>query len=404
MTVIVGPDAQILHTRYKMLSSKTSRRLFVILLLSGLLAAWAWWAGRAKPIEVLVSAVEKGTVEKTVANTRAGTVKACRRAKLSPSAGGQIARLPVSEGETVKQGQLLLELWNKDLTAQLALTRQEAASATATARARCIEADQARREAGRLQKLLGRKLVSEEQLDRAVSSADAADAACEAARASAAVSEARVGVTEATLEKTRLIAPFDGVIAEINGELNEYVTPSPIGIATPPAIDLIANRCFYLTAPIDEVDVAGIAVGQDARVTLDAFGERRFQGRVRRIADYVLDVEKQARTVDVEVEFLDQADIEQLLAGYSADVEIILDVRRDTLRIPTEAIVDGNGVYLFDPASALVERRQIETGTANWDHTEVTGGLAEGDLVVTSVDREGLANGVPARRETAPGQ
>jgi HlyD family secretion protein len=200
------------------------------------------------------------------------------------------------------------------------------------------------------------------------------------------------------LEKTRLIAPFDGVVAEINGELNEYVTPSPIGIATPPAIDLIDNGCFYLTAPIDEVDVAEIGVGQTARVTLDAFGERRFEGRVRRIADYVLDLEKQARTVDVEVEFVDPKDVEQLLAGYSADVEIILDVRRDTLRIPTEALVDRRYVYVFDPETRLIEQRNVETGTANWDHTEILEGLDEGDLVVTTVDREGLADEVEARR------
>ena len=380
--------------------STTTRRASITLLLLALLAAWGWWATRTKPVAVAVTAVEKGTVEKTVANTRAGTVKACRRAKLSPSAGGQIASLPVQEGDFVKQGQLLLELWNKDLTAQLALTRQEAASAAATARAKCIEADQARREAGRQQKLLSRKLVSEEQVDQAASAANAGDAACEAAQANAAVSEARVGVTEATLEKTRLIAPFDGVVAEINGELNEYVTPSPIGIPTPPAIDLIANRCFYLTAPIDEVDVGGVTVGQAARVTLDAFGERRFEGRVHRIADYVLDVEKQARTVDVEVEFVNPADIEQLLAGYSADVEIILDVREDTLRIPTEAVVDGDKVYVFLAAEQLVEQREVKTGTANWDHTEVLEGLEEGELVVTSVEREGLADGVSARLET----
>ena len=116
-------------------SSKTSHRIVLFLLSIFLLATWVWWANRAKPVEVAVAAVEKGTVEKTVANTRAGTVKACRRAKLSPSAGGQIASLPVSEGEAVKRGQLLLELWNKDLTAQLDLTRQEATSAAATARA-----------------------------------------------------------------------------------------------------------------------------------------------------------------------------------------------------------------------------------------------------------------------------
>ena len=147
--------------------SNTTRRISLVLLAFALLAAWVWWSTRSKPVEVAVSAVERGTVEKTVANTRAGTVKACRRAKLSPSAGGQIALLPVREGESVKRGQLLLELWNKDLTAQLALTKQEATSAAATARARCIEAEQARRESDRLQKLLARKLVSEEQLDRA---------------------------------------------------------------------------------------------------------------------------------------------------------------------------------------------------------------------------------------------
>ena len=373
-------------------------RIFLLLLVIALMA-WAWWANRPKPISVAVAEATKGIVEKTVANTRAGTVKACRRAKLSPSAGGQIARLPIEEGDAVKRGELLLELWNKDLTAELSLVRQEAASAAATARARCIEAEQAEREAGRQQRLLSRKLVSEEQVDQAVSASDAANAACEAAQSTAAVSQARIGVTEALLEKTRLIAPFDGVVAEINGELNEYVTPSPIGIATPPAVDLIDNSCFYLAAPIDEVDVAGIGIDQDARVTLDAFGDRRFDGKVRRIADYVLDVEKQARTVDVEIEFTNPGDIEQLLAGYSADVEIILEVRRDTLSIPTEAVVDGNRVYVLLEDDGTIEAREVKTGTANWDHTEILDGLEAGELVVTTVDREGLDDGVTARRE-----
>lgn len=382
-----------------MSSQRSIVRYLLLLAVVGGIGSWIWWSTRPKPITVQVEQVERGIVEKTVANTRAGTVKACRRAKLSPSAGGQIDRLPVKEGDMVKQGQLLLELWNKDLMAELALVAQEAASATATARARCIEAEQTQREAGRQKHLLSRKLVSEEQVDQAVSAASVAAAACEAAEATAAVSQARIALTDARLEKTRLVAPFDGVVAEINGELNEYVTPSPIGIATPPAVDLIDNGCFYLTAPIDEVDVAGISTGQIARVTLDAFGERRFEGRVRRIADYVLDAEKQARTVDVEVGFVNPEDISQLLAGYSADVEIILEVRADTLRVATEAVFDGNQVYVFDADSQLIERREVATGTSNWDHTEILSGLAQGELVVTTVDRDGLADGVEARRE-----
>ena len=114
-------------------------------------------------------------------------------------------------------------------------------------------------------------------------------------------------------------------------------------------VDLIDNTCFYITAPIDEVDVPKIAPGMTARVSLDAFGDRRFAGKVRRIAPYVLDREKQARTVDVEVEFTLPEDIRKMLAGYSADVEIILDVRQNTLRIPTEAVLEGNRVFVYLP-------------------------------------------------------
>ncbi len=375
-------------------------RLLTLLLVLAALGTWLWWRAQPQPIAVSVATVERGRVERTVANTRAGTVKACRRAGLSPSLGGQIARLPVKEGQKVKQGQLLLELWNDDLRAQLDLARQEAEAARATARARCIEAGQAEREARRLRTLRRRKLVSEEKADQADAKARAARAACEAASVQASVARSRIGVAEAQLAKTRLTAPFDGVVAQINGELSEYVTPSPVGVATPPAVDLVDDGCFYVSAPIDEVDVAGVAVGQTARLTLDAFGDRRFAGRVRRVADFVEDREKQARTVEVEVAFTDPADIPDLLAGYSADVEIILAVRRDTLRIPSEALLEGQQVYVLGEDGRL-HRRRVKTGVANWDYTEILDGLSEGERVVTSVDREGLDDGVAAEAREA---
>ena len=105
--------------------------LLLLLLLAGAVAG-TWYLTRPKPVAVQLATVERGPVEETVANTRAGTIKACRRAKLSPSAGGQIARLPVHEGDVVKQGTLLLELWNQDLMAQLALATEETTSASAT--------------------------------------------------------------------------------------------------------------------------------------------------------------------------------------------------------------------------------------------------------------------------------
>jgi HlyD family secretion protein len=376
----------------------TRRRIrwFAVLLLVTAVGFLLWLYTRPDPVEVTVKPVTRATVERIVANTRAGTVNACRRAKLSPSIGGQISQLLVQEGYTVHAGQLLLELWNKDLKAEVALASGEVQAAAATIRAACLKAEVTQREANRLFKLRQTGAASEERTDRAVTEAKVAKAECEAAKASADTSVARLDLARAKLERTRLTAPFDGVIAEINGELNEYVTPSPVGIATPPAVDLIDNSCFYVTAPIDEVDAPAITVAMPARVSLDAFGNRIFESRVRRIADYVLDREKQARTVDVEVEFVNPEDKKSLLAGYSADVEVILEAHHDTLCIPTQAVLDGKRVFVYLRAQGRIEERNIQSGISNWDLTEVLSGLAVGDLVVVSVDRPGLENGAPA--------
>jgi HlyD family secretion protein len=335
-------------------------------------------------------------VERTVANTRAGTVKACRRAKLSPSVGGQIAKLNIHEGDKVKEGDLLLEIWNQDLVAEVQLAQSQAEADRARAKATCLKAEVSQREANRLVKLYDKKVASEEKTDKAVTDAKALKADCNAAKASVLKSEARIGVVKANLDRTRLIAPFNGVVAEINGELSEFVTPSPIGIATPPVVDLIDNTCFYITAPIDEVDVPKIAPGMDARVSLDAFGDRRFPGKVRRIAPYVLDREKQARTVDVEVEFTMPEDIRKMLAGYSADVEIILNVRQNTLRIPTSSVLDGNRVFVYLPGDKVIKAREFKSGISNWNYTEVISGLKPNELVVTNVDTDGMKDNVAA--------
>jgi len=371
-------------------------RWIIFLVVLAALGIAVWHYTRPKRVEVIVKAVEPGTVERTVSNTRAGTVKACRRAKLSPSAGGQIAKLPIHEGDRVKAGDLLVELWNEDLAAQLELAEKEAETSKARARATCLKADNAQREARRLVRLRQEDSISEEREDRAVTDAKALAAECESAKASTLMSEARIDVARAELERTRLLAPFAGVVAEINGELNEYVTPSPPGIATPPAVDLVDDSCFYVEAPIDEVDAPDIVPGLDARISLDAFGDRYFAGKVRRIAPYVLDREKQARTVDVEIEFTGPEDVNRLLAGYSADAEIILDVQQETLRVPTEAVLDGKRVYIYSPGTEVIEERTFEAGISNWDLTEVVSGLSVGELVIVNVDRAGVEKGAHA--------
>ena len=363
------------------------------------LAAMVWGfrhLTRPAPLAVVVKPVTRGTVERTVANTRAGTVKACRRAKLSPSIGGQIARLPVNEGDRVKEGDLLLELWNQDLAAQVLLAEREVTATRARARSACSRADVAAKNAGRLSTLLKSNVGTQEQTENAVAEAEALAAECNGAQSEVQVRVAQLAVARATLARTRLTAPFDGVIGEINGERFEYVTPSPLGVPTPPVVDIIASGCYYVIAPIDEVDVADIRVGMPARITMDAHGSRVFDGSVRRIADYVLDVEKQARTVDVEVAFANPEDFSVLLAGYSADIEIILDTRPDVVRIPTEAMTADGQVYVYLGAQAKLVQRRIRSGLANWDFTEAKEGVSPGEQAVVNIDIQGLKDGASA--------
>tara|TARA_B100001996_G_scaffold205978_1_gene157874 strand:+ start:224 stop:1360 length:1137 start_codon:yes stop_codon:yes gene_type:complete len=340
------------------------------------------FAGEEKPIKVLSVKPEIRNVEKTVSNTRAGTIDACRRSKMSPAAAGQISVLHVKEGDSVKEGDILLELWNKETKARVTASERSSDQA-------CIVSAKAERDASRANELYAKGLTSEEAKETAVANAESTMAACNAA-------VAQVEVTKASLERTMLIAPFDGIVAEIEGKLGEYVTPSPVGVATKPTLDLIDNTCLYIKAPIDEIDAPDVRSGMKANITMDAFGEEEFLATVTRVAPYVLDLERQARTVEIEATFDNPQNY--LLPGYSADVTVIIDTSEETLGLPTQAIMRGDNVYVIGDNNKIT-KRQLETGLSNWEFTEVLNGLELDDRIVLSVDRAGVKDGATVEVE-----
>jgi HlyD family secretion protein len=378
-------------------------RFSVLMLIVAIVAAVLWYATRAKPVTVVVVEADIGRVENTVANTRAGSVSACRRAKLAPPAGGRIEKLNVREGDRVRAGQVLLTLWNEDLTARERVSREQLQTARARVREVCEFAKAAARDARRARELRERNFVSQEAVERANADAAAKQASCDSAGTQVAEAQARIQAARADTDRTVLRAPFPGIIAEVNGEVGEFLTPSPPGIPTLPAVDLIDDSCLYVSAPIDEVDAAQLKVGMNARITLDAYRGKHFSGKLRRVAPYVLAVEKQARTVEVEVEFDNHGEARHLLVGYSADLEVVITARDGVVRIPTTALMPDNRVLVL-AASGILEARRIETGLANWEFAEVKAGLARGDRIVTSLEREGVKAGARAvveQKETA---
>jgi len=369
------------------------RRIVIALVVIALLGLGFYWFSRPKPIPVALKEVTEGKVEATLANTRAGTIEACQRTKLSTIIGGRIEYLGVKEGDKVKKGQLLLKLWNDDQQAQAALSQTQIVLAGKRSEEVCIAAVNAEKEAKRQAELRARGFVSSSREEVARTDAEVRRAACNTAKADVAQAEAKFKATKVEQGRVALYAPFDGTVAKIVGELGEYSTPSPPGVPTPPAIDLIDDSCLYVKAPMDEVDAPKITAGQIVRVTLDALPGKMLPGKVRRVAPYVSAVEKQARTVDIEVDFDQPEAAGKLLVGYSADVEIILAGRDKVLRIPTAAIQEGGRVLLFNADSSKLEARQIKTGLSNWEYTEVLEGLKAGDRIVTSLEKEGVKAG-----------
>ncbi|MHB8950239.1 MAG: efflux RND transporter periplasmic adaptor subunit [Rhodoferax sp.] len=368
------------------------RRLLLALIVVFLVGAGVWWAKRPAPIAVMLTTIDQGQVEASIANTRAGTVEACLRTKLSATMGGRIEVLAVKEGDRVQKGQLLMKLWNDDQQAQSALALAQVQTARQRVNEACTLASQAEREAERQKSLFKQGFVSSSRDEQARTEAQARRAGCDAAKADVTQSQARVNVTRVEQNRTVLYAPFAGTVAKIVGEVGEYSTPSPPGVPTPPAIDLIDDSCLYVRAPMDEVDAPKISAGQAVRISFDALPTQTFPGKVKRVAPYVSAVEKQARTVDIEATLDEQQNPVRLLVGYSADVEVILAVRDKVVRVPTSALQEGARVLVAGPDGRLQER-SIKTGLANWEFTEVLEGLAVGDRVVTSLEREGVKAG-----------
>jgi HlyD family secretion protein len=355
---------------------------------------------RPEPVPVRVAAVERAVVEATITNSKAGTVRARRRARISAEVGGRVVEITRREGERVEQGDVLVRLNDATPRAQLALAREGLRVASAVRNEACVAMGRTRRELERKRNLAEQKIVSADVLDSLESAHEAAAAACNASTAERDKAKAAILAAEAELAKFQIRSPFSGVLAEVTAEIGEWITPSPPLLTAPAVIDLIDPSSLYVSAPMDEIDSASIESGQRAKITVDSHPRESFPGVVSRVAPYVVDLETQNRTVEIEVEFEDAELAASLLPGTSADVEVILEVHENVLRIPTSALMAGHRVLL--PENGVLIEQPVEVGLRNWDHAEIVSGLEEGQRVVVSLDRVEVEAGARYEIENLP--
>ena len=398
----------------------TKKTLLIILPVFIILAGF-YFLFRVKPVDVTVFRVKKGEVESTVTATTTGTVQARALSKISSQYTGRIKRILKRDGERVKKGETLLEIENNDANAQLRLaeanlrgTKTElsqlllsrdmvVSQASSTLNQTRAKLDNAAANLDRANSLYTKGMISKQEMDSAKSTFDVAQADYESARANELqgkmkdeeikTARARVEQMESNLQlagvqlgRTYITAPYSGIITELFVEEGELLS---IGTQV---LEMADESTMEVDAVIDEVDVGKLRIGQDVKLTFDAFKEKQSLGKILEISPYITTTKEQNRTVNIKVGITTGQD--GILVGMSTDVEVITGRAKDVLYLPTNAIIEkADGQFVFVAEKGVAREKRIKTGLSNWDTSEVIEGLREGDEVITSLEIKKFTDG-----------
>jgi RND family efflux transporter MFP subunit len=317
-------------------------------------------APREEIIPVKVFKVGRFNYEDTLNSL--GTIKGAVEFKLSFEVPGVISSINYREGERYEEGALLISLRQDDILLRLKRAQAEMNK---------VEADVGivQRKHEDQKKLFEIGAIPQSTLDNAKLEFDKANYELEAARL-------EVKANEAMLEKSNLYAPSKGMIGELNIEEGETVSPNTL------LGSHIMTEYVFAEFGVVERDVNKIQLGQKARVFVDAYPDKTFEGVVENIAPVVAG---KSRTATVRVRLENPEDL--LLPGMFTRVRILLYSKKNTIAIPTDSIQGEPGqqfVYVANPKENGVEKRPLTVGYTRPDYSQIDSGLSEGELVTVS--------------------
>ncbi len=307
----------------------------------------------AQPTRVSVAATEQRRIEDTV--TAVGTLRPVREVQLRPSVSGRVAEIGVTSGQTVTEGELIVQL---DAGAERAALDE----AEATLR-------EARQNFRRIEELAASNAAAENQL--------------EAARATLSRAEAAVSRAEVALENRRVTAPFDGTVGLIDTDPGEYIDPQT-SVAT--LSDLSVMRADM---GLPERYYARVEAGQPVEIEVPAYEGETFMGRITVRAP---GVSADSRSFEVRAEVPNDA--RRLVGGMFARSRIVFGTH-DGLAVPDDAVIgEGLSTYVFTVSEGTARRREVRLGASTGTRTEVIEGLDAGtEVVVAGWDT--LSDGAP---------
>jgi len=356
-----------------------------------------------------IAEVERGDVAKSVVAT--GKIEPLSKVEVKSKASGIVKRVVVEYGDAVRKGQVLVELDKDELEAQVREARAslQAAEASEQSMVAAIERTKVDAEGPdlpflktaveRQQKLLAQGVIPKSNLDEAqkayemaLNKQQGAQRGVVVSRADAARAHAQVAEAQAALERAQqnlhystITSPMDGIVLSRDVEVGDAISSILVMGSQATLVATLGDMSdVYVKGKVDEADVSKVYLNQEARITVESLKDKSFQGAVSKISP--LGVEKDnVTTFEVRVSIANQTG--ELKANMSANAEIILDEKKNVIRIPESAIVydkDRNAsVEVPDPASETGKRKvDIKIGLSNGVKTEVVEGLDEGQKVI----------------------
>lgn len=325
--------------------------------------------------------MQRQDIEVTVTGTSTGTVRSEVEVNITAQRTDKIAKLYVEEGDRVKAGGFIAELDTSEVMANLNKVKADLKKTK-------VDLFNAETDYKRKDALFKEELVTQQQFDEARKRLSIAEA--ESERAKAALDVARL-----QYDYSFIRSPVSGVISKRPVDVGDTATPGPI------LASVVDPDNLYIEAPIDEADVSSVELGQTVRITIDAYPARVFFGKVIKISPVVIGVKQEARTFEVRVSVPDDEIV--LKPGMSADVEIVTGEAKDTLVVPSQAVIekgDESIVYVSEGGRAM--QRKIRIGIYNWNFTEIKEGLIEGEKIIITPDKPGFKEGVRIKVVDSP--
>lgn len=373
----------------------TSLKIMGVATVVGGLLYWRLWA----PVTVESHVVERGALASEVMGT--GTLEARTQTMISPKIAGRILELTVDEGDKVTAGQKLVRLDDAELQQQVAIAAANVEVAESNIDR--LESDQTRAEAvvtqatsshERKVSLASQSAISREELDQSLEALTVAQAGLGASESaivqgkkSLLSAQELLTYHKARLSDTIIMAPFDGLVIKRRREVGDIVVPGT-NILT-----LISIDSLWISAWVDETEIAKLRIEQPSRIVFRSEPERSFLGKVVRIGQ---EADRETREVIVDVELLERP--EYWAIGQRAEVYIENGRSADALTVPLKFCeLEGNKATIFIEQSGVAKVQTVDVTLRARDRIAVSNGVNAGDILLRSPDGAKLRDGQKVR-------